>query len=122
MKQLMGLHAILKNREVVQVTQHEWHQWFKDSFTDLTHPRHIGIARFGDVVVSTVFVGINQGFFGEDKWFETMIFGGEHDRFEERYETFDEAMNGFIKACTMLMAKCAVNPVEMPAESAHPKP
>lgn len=54
----------------------------------------------GTVRVSTVFLGINHGFGGKPLWFETMVFsaGGDSTDYCERYETWDEAVEGHKKA------------------------
>lgn len=52
----------------------------------------------GGIFVSTVFLGINHGFGGRPLWFETMIFGGPHTNYQDRYETWDEAHAGHEKA------------------------
>ncbi len=44
--------------------------------------------------ISTVFLGMNHGFGGIDRWFETMVFGGSEDGFQARYVTYDEAQLG----------------------------
>ena len=46
-----------------------------------------------DVRVSTVWLGIDHNFFGEGPplIFETMIFGGNHDEYQWRWATEDEA-------------------------------
>lgn len=55
------------------------------------------------VRVSTVFLGLNHAWNDEEPvLFETMIFGGEHDQFQERYHTWTEAENGHKKALAML--------------------
>jgi hypothetical protein len=46
--------------------------------------------------VSTVFVGT------PNIMFETMIFGGEHNKYQKRYETYDEAIIGHQKACELV--------------------
>lgn len=51
-----------------------------------------------NVNVSTVFLGLNHGFFGEDLWFETMIFGGPNDEYCERYPTLEAAKAGHQRA------------------------
>lgn len=53
-----------------------------------------------DVRVSTVFLGIdhNWNLEGPPILFETMIFGGKHDQFQDRYATKDEAIAGHAKA------------------------
>lgn len=56
--------------------------------------RSIGYSEFDGVVVSTVFLGVNHGFGGEDIWFETMIFGGGYDGYQKRYSTWEGAEAG----------------------------
>lgn len=50
----------------------------------------------GDVRVSTVFLGLDHQFDddGPPLLFETMIFGGKHDGYQERYSTWEEAEAG----------------------------
>lgn len=60
-------------------------------------------SQFGDVKVSTVFLGLDHSFgYGEPLLFETMIFGGEHDQYQDRYSTWDEAVEGHKKACKLV--------------------
>lgn len=60
-------------------------------------------SQFGDVKVSTVFLGLDHSFGGgEPLLFETMIFGGEHDQYQDRYSTWDEAAEGHKKACELV--------------------
>ena len=48
-----------------------------------------------DIMVSTVFLAINHSYgHGPDLWFETMIFGGPHSEFCNRYTTWEEAVAG----------------------------
>lgn len=45
--------------------------------------------------VSTVWLGLDQSFWGGPPLiFETMIFGGKHDQYQERYSTKDQALEG----------------------------
>jgi hypothetical protein len=74
------------------------------------HPEKKRIARtqIGDVVVSTVFLMIDHGFLDETPiLFETMIFGGEYNDFQERYETWEEAEEGH--ALAVKLVKEAIN-------------
>lgn len=61
----------------------------------------------GDIFVSTVFLGLDHSFsFSENSkpiLFETMIFGGVADSFQERYETWEQAEIGHKKACEMIL-------------------
>ena len=56
----------------------------------------------GDIKVSTVLLVINHNFGdGPPLIFETMIFGGEHDQFQERYRTWEEAEAGHKRAVAL---------------------
>ena len=63
----------------------------------------VGKNEFGDVSVSTVFLGMDHSFNGGTPvLFETMIFGGEYDQYQERYCTWDEAEKGHQIACELV--------------------
>lgn len=51
------------------------------------------------IFVSTVFLGIDHSFsnHGEPILFETMVFGGINDQYQNRYCTFREACNGHLQ-------------------------
>ena len=50
-------------------------------------------------------MGLDHAFMGGPPLlFETMIFGGEHDQFQERYSTWEEAMAGHKKAVELVFA------------------
>lgn len=77
----------------------EWSKWFG------TAKRHVAKDKIGDVDISTVFLGINHRFLGDEGepiLFETMIFGGKHDQYQERYCTSDEAVKGHKKAVRLV--------------------
>lgn len=65
--------------------------------------RILNKSSFGDIVVSTVFLGWAHG---EDKGlpilFETLVFGGEHDCYMLRYTSWDDAMIGHDQVCYMV--------------------
>lgn len=84
---------ILKDKRIVPVDLMTWATWFE------TADRHIGNDSIGDIRVSTVFLGIDQNLgVGKPLLFETMIFGGKHDDYQERYSTYKEAVAGHKKA------------------------
>jgi hypothetical protein len=70
-----------------------WAAWYE------TAERHIGNDFLpGGIQISTVFLGLDHSFsFLEESppvlW-ETMIFGGEEDGYQERYCTKEEALEG----------------------------
>jgi hypothetical protein len=49
-----------------------------------------------DIRVSTVFLGV-----ATNELFETMIFGGQHEGYQERYYTYEEALAGHQRACEL---------------------
>lgn len=53
----------------------------------------------GSILISTVFLGLDHQFGdGPPLLWETMIFGGEHDQYQERYSSKEKALEGHIKA------------------------
>lgn len=65
--------------------------------------RHVAKDSVGDVKISTVFLGLDHGFSGGPPlFFETMIFGGKHDGYQDRYSTWDEAVAGHRRAVEMV--------------------
>ena len=70
-----------------------WAQWFE--VADRIVQRDI----VGDVAVSTVFLGMDHSFGqGAPVLWETMIFGGQHDHYQERYSPLAAARAGHAKA------------------------
>lgn len=88
-------HWILVDHEPVKCTLLEWGKWCEES-----KDRFIEQTDIDDVRVSTVFLGIdhNFGFGGPPILFETMIFGGDHDQYQDRCATYTEAKKMHTKA------------------------
>ena len=59
-----------------------------------------------NILVSTVFISLDHSFEINKKHipilFETMIFGGEYDQYQERYETWDQALEGHEECIQMI--------------------
>jgi len=67
----------------------KWAMWFEKV------DRGVATWIQGEIVVSTVFLGMNHSLTAHQPvLFETMVFGGEHDGYTERYRTWDEAERG----------------------------
>jgi len=69
----------------------------------------VGKDMVGDILVSTVFLGLDHSHYGQEGpiLFETMIFemgaiSGEFDGFQRRYKTYDEAVEGHKEALEMV--------------------
>ena len=57
-----------------------------------TTNRRVAITEIDGVNVSTVFLGLDHSFGGgAPMLFETMIFGGEHDQYQKRCSTWEQA-------------------------------
>jgi hypothetical protein len=77
----------------------KWADWYEEdkrrvALTILKRPFK------DDVSISTVFLGIDHSFSfgGPPILFETMIFGGEHDQWQDRYFTRVESLQGHAEA------------------------
>ena len=87
---MIGDHWILVDREPIKSTLMEWGRWLELDPDE--SGRRIEATEIGDAKVSTVFLGIDHGFgSGPPILFETMIFGGEHDQYQDRCCTYDQA-------------------------------
>jgi hypothetical protein len=71
------------------ISQEEWLAGFAE-------PRHVDrtdLGKLGDV--STVWLGLDHRFgSGPPLIFETMVFGGPEDQYQERYSTAEQARQG----------------------------
>lgn len=76
----------------------KWASWMAEG------DRHVNYTELpNEVNVSTVFLGIDHSFLSDRPiLFETMIFGGEHDEFQERYSTWEQAEAGHQKAIELV--------------------
>lgn len=88
---------VLVNRETAKVPLNDWanasaarHATIRLTGLD---PWRVGETFVGTVRISTVFLGIDHRHFGDGPLllFETMIFGGTLDHFQNRCSTWDEA-------------------------------
>lgn len=91
----MDIYYRLDNGKPVQC---DFQTWLRRRERD--QEWRVALDNIGDrITVSTVFLGINHRFGdGPPILFETMIFGGKHDQYQERYSTLDEAVAGHKRA------------------------
>jgi len=92
---------ILEGKTPKEADMMEWAKWFE------TAERHVAKTEISkEVNVSTVFLGLDHNYGGGTPiLFETMILGGEHDEYQERYATYEEAEAGHIVAVEMCGGK-----------------
>lgn len=78
-----------------------WAEWIADDDN-----KRVALTEIGDITISTVFLGVDHAFgHGNPLWFETMIFGGAHDEFQERYTTLEEAVLGHERAVELVRSE-----------------
>lgn len=94
----MSLKYILAADGKTPIVCHDLMKWAR-AFE--TMDRTVKRDTVNGVDVSTVFLGLDHSF-GDGPppilW-ETMIFGGPHDDYSERYASYDDAVVGHAKAC-----------------------
>ncbi len=72
---------------------------------NLTKNRSIKYTEFGDSIsVSTVFLGLDHSHIKGTGpiLFETMVFGSKYEDYQERYQTYDDAILGHDRICEMV--------------------
>lgn len=73
-----------------------WAHWFGSA------DRHVAKTEKGDILVSTVFLGIDHSIGSSPPLlFETMIFGGEHDQEMWHCSTWQDAEQKHQEACVL---------------------
>jgi hypothetical protein len=76
-----------------------WAKWFE------TANRVVRQDRVEDIVVSTVFLGLDHNWYEgahEPILWEAMIFGGVEDQYQRRYSSLKDAEEGHIQALMMI--------------------
>jgi hypothetical protein len=80
-----------------------WAMWYEEA------DRCVAQTGNGDRLVSTVFLGLDHNYGrargGPPRLFETLVFGGEHDRVGTRYSTWDEAEAEHRRHCELVFGK-----------------
>lgn len=100
---------ILEGKKIVPVDLMTWARWFEGNERILRQTEVIKGLKLGSkalgtpIKVSTIFLGIDHNWGeGPPLLFETMVFGGEHDEYQERYATYDEAIEGHERAIKLV--------------------
>lgn len=84
----MSEWAILDgNNEVIKKPMLEAAKWLETN----RDRKRVARDTVGESDVSTIFLGIDHSWDGNPLWFETMIFGGKHDQWMDRYSTYEMA-------------------------------
>ena len=95
------------NFPVGPVSMNEYYRWHdslpEEGLTGIGI--QIGKTTRDGVTVSTVFLGLDHNFAGTmPVLWETMVFGGPDDQYQERYRSHAEALAGHEAACKQFLA------------------
>jgi len=105
-KYILDGHKLVPCEDLIK-----WATWFETANRTIAR-KDIGIPvwkyylgkwfrlkRFEPITISTVFLGLDHSFGkGPPLLFETMIFGGKFDSYQERYSTWEQAEAGHLRA------------------------
>lgn len=93
-----GYYILDEDRQAVKVADVlTWGQWFE------TANRHVAETNIGDARISTVFLGIDHQYGdGPPLLFETIIFGGGHNNYQDRCSTYRHAEAMHERACALV--------------------
>lgn len=90
---ITGNYILVGKEPVPEPNLLKWGKWFE------TANRKVRQDEIDGVRISTVFLGLDHSFGeGAPLLFETMIFGGEHDGYQTRASSWDEAVGQHLKA------------------------
>lgn len=100
----MSWYILTTDNQPVKVDVLEAAQWMEDNPTR----KQIGFDLLedkdgNDVSVSTVFLGLDHSWSNKGLilW-ETMIFGGINDQYQERYNSYEDALEGHQRAIDLI--------------------
>jgi len=92
-------YYLLNGKETQPATLEQWAKFMQDGNRLIL--RFIG----REFEVSTVFLGLDHAWGDEEPvLFETMVFGGKHDQYQERYSTYEEAEEGHNRILQMVLS------------------
>lgn len=96
-----GKYILVDKKPILEPDLLRWGNFMKKNKDRIVKQENIG-----NIKISTVFLGVDHSW--NDHFpalFETMIFGGEHSEYQERYTTWDEALAGHETAKKMVAEK-----------------
>jgi hypothetical protein len=100
----IGWYVLNDAHEAVPVgSLEEWAAWAAAQDAAGRDYRRVALEELGDIRVSTVFLGMDHNHFGNGPplIFETIIFGGPHNEWQQRCSTWDEALQQHAEACAL---------------------
>lgn len=91
-------YILKRGRPVKAKSIKHYHYWSLNSKYKAVKQEHIG-----DIFISTVFLGLDHAWQSDiPVLWETMIFGGEHDQYQDRYTSYEDALEGHQTALNLV--------------------
>jgi len=103
---MSGKYILVDGEPVAEPDLLKWGRWFEQADNE----RRVAETFVGDVRISTVFLGLDHGWGKERLLFETMVFGGAHDQYQDRYPSRDEAVAGHQQVVEMVEDASSAEP------------
>jgi hypothetical protein len=95
----MALYILDENNKPIRSTIVDCGEWLNKN----PERKAVKQERIGDIFISTVFLGLDHALNSNiPVLWETMIFGGEHDQYQERYTSYEDALEGHQTALNLV--------------------
>ena len=95
----MAWYILDENNKPIRSTIVDCGKWLEEN----PERKAVEQEHIGDIFISTVFLGLDHAWDSEiPVLWETMIFGGENDQYQDRYTSVEDALEGHKKALTLI--------------------
>ena len=95
----MAWYILDKNNKPIRSTIVDCGEWLKEN----PERKAVKQEHIGDIFISTVFLGLDHAWDSDvPVLWETMIFGGENDQYQDRYTSIKDALEGHKKALNLI--------------------
>jgi len=98
----MAWYILDENNKPIRSTIVDCGKWLEEN----PERKAVKQEHIDDIFISTVFLGLDHAWNSDiPVLWETMIFGGDHDQYQERYDSYEDALEGHQTALNLLNKK-----------------
>ena len=95
----MAWYILDENNKPIRSTIVDCGEWLEEN----PERKAVKQEHIDDIFISTVFLGLDHAWnSGTPVLWETMIFGGEHDQYMDRYSSYEDALEGHQTALNLV--------------------
>jgi hypothetical protein len=95
----MAWYILDENNKPIRSTIVDCGEWLEEN----PERKAVKQEHIDDVFISTVFLGLDHSWNSDiPVLWETMIFGGEHDQYMDRYSSYEDALEGHQTALNLV--------------------